>query len=70
MDLICRYELGADGGAADVQLLVSGPDRSTRHMTVERGIGFIGVRFRPGWARGILTSTHRRWWMSAPWPAL
>lgn len=54
MDLICRYEVGADGGAADVKLLVSGPDRSTRHMTVERGIGFVGIRFRPGWARGIL----------------
>ena len=54
MDLICRYEVGADGGAADVKLLVSGPDRSTRHMTVERGIGFVGIRFRPGRARGIL----------------
>jgi len=53
MDLIYRYKVREDGSLGGGQLLVSGPDRSARHMTLQRDVGFVGLRLRPGRARQL-----------------
>src|SRR4051794_26352109 len=54
MDLIYRYKVREDGGLGGGQLLVSGPDRSAQQITLQRDIGFFGLRLRPGRARQLL----------------
>jgi AraC-like DNA-binding protein len=53
-DLILRFEFDDAGAIGNVEPLIAGPSRTYQMVPLSHGIGFAGVRLRPGTAGPVL----------------
>jgi AraC-like DNA-binding protein len=54
VDLLARFDVGADEAVSKLVLIVAGPARRFSMVPANPHTGFLGVRFRPGWGAACL----------------
>lgn len=53
-DIILRFTVNGDRPIANINAMIAGPSTAYHDVAITRGLGFVGVRLRPGFARHVL----------------
>ncbi len=53
-DIILRFEYSDNGHVGNIDALIAGPSTISHSVPLTSGLGFIGIRIRPGFARAVL----------------